>query len=41
VRDVALRAAGLSLASLRTISDVITRVSELERAQPRWHKEDR
>lgn len=30
VRDIALRAAGLSSASLRTISEIITRVSELE-----------
>jgi ESX-1-secreted protein regulator len=41
VRDVALRAAGLSPASLRTIADMITRVSELEHAQPKRHREDR
>ncbi|HEY1573254.1 MAG TPA: helix-turn-helix domain-containing protein [Pseudonocardiaceae bacterium] len=41
VRDVALRAAGLSPASLRTIADVITRVSELEQTQPKRHREDR
>ncbi|WP_279580571.1 hypothetical protein [Fodinicola feengrottensis] len=35
VRDVALRAAGLSPASLRTIYDVIARVSELEATAPK------
>ena len=40
VRDVALRAAGLSPESLDTISDVITRVRQLEGLQPR-PREDR
>lgn len=40
VREVALRAAGLSPASLRTISEVITRVSELEGARPSRSKDD-
>ena len=40
VREVALRAARLSPASLRTISEVITRVSELEKGQPGRHKDD-
>jgi transcriptional regulator with XRE-family HTH domain len=40
VRDVALRAAGLSPASLRTISEVITRVSELEGARPKRSKDN-
>jgi len=37
VRDVALRAAGLSPASLRTIYDVIARVAELEGKAPKQH----
>jgi transcriptional regulator with XRE-family HTH domain len=34
VRDIALRAAGLSPASLRTVREVIARVSELEGKTP-------
>jgi transcriptional regulator with XRE-family HTH domain len=40
VRDVALRAAGLSPTSLRTIAEVITRVSELEGIRPKRPKDD-
>jgi len=35
VRDIALRAADLSPASLRTIADVVARVSELEAGRPK------
>ena len=41
VRDIALRAAGLSPASIRTICEVVARVSELEKARPNRHKDDR